>query len=173
VKYISVPITDDSVIETAENLTVTLTNPVATVLGSVTTHTLTITDDDSPAVSIVANDASASEGGDAGQFTLTRTGDTTDALVVNTHPQWHSANSTDYATINTTQTIPAGQASLVRQCFTRPRHDQRRQRDRHPHGGRGSGYVVGTPSAATVTILDDDRSTVTITANDPTASESG
>ena len=74
VKYISVPLTDDSVLETPETLTITLANPVDLVLGSVSTHTLTITDDDSPVVTITANDASASESGDAGQFTLTRTG---------------------------------------------------------------------------------------------------
>ena len=97
VKYISVPITDDAVLETSQNFTVTLVNPVNTVLGSATTHTLTITDNDSPAVSIVANDASASEGGDAGQFTLTRTGDTTDALAVTLTRTGTAANTTDYA----------------------------------------------------------------------------
>ena len=50
---------------------------------------------------------------------------------------------------------------------------KRRRRKRYdPHDlERHAAYDVGTPSAATVTILDDDRSTVTITANDPTASE--
>lgn len=171
VKYISVPITDDAVLETSQNFTVTLVNPVNTVLGSATMHTLTVTDDDSPAVSIVANDASASEGGDAGQFTLTRTGDTTDALAVTLSRTGSAANTTDYATINTTQTIPAGQSSLT--------VDVSPVQDTTNEGNEtviltvtsGSGYVVGTPSAATVNILDDDRSTVTITANDPTASE--
>lgn len=171
VKYISVPVTDDSALETSENLTVTLVNPVNTVLGSATTHTLTITDNDSPAVSIVANDASASEGGDAGQFTLTRTGDTTNALAVTLTRTGSAANTTDYAAINTTQTIPAGQASLT--VNVSPVQDTSNEGNETVilTVTSGSGYVVGTPSAATVTILDDDRSTVTITANDPTASE--
>jgi regulation of enolase protein 1 (concanavalin A-like superfamily) len=173
VKYISVPITDDTVIETAENLTLTLTSPVALNLGSVSTHTLTITDDDSPAVSLVANDASASEGGDAGQFTLTRTGDTTAALIVNVTRSGTAINSTDYASIATTQTIPAGQASLV--INVTPVQDATNEGNETAilTVAAGSGYVIGTPSAATVTIADDDRSTVTLTANDPTASESG
>lgn len=50
-------------LEPAENLTLTLSNAVNMQLGSISTHTLTITDDDSPAVTIVANDASASEAG--------------------------------------------------------------------------------------------------------------
>ena len=171
VKYISVPITDDAVLETSQNFTVTLVNPVNTVLGSATTHSLTINDDDSPAVSIVANDASASEGGDAGQFTLTRTGDTTDALAVTLSRTGSAANTSDYAAINATQTIPAGQSSLT--------VDVSPVQDTTNEGietviltvTTASGYVIGTPSAATVNILDDDRSTVSITANDPTASE--
>ena len=35
----------------------------------------------------------------------------------------------------------------------------------------GSAYVVGAPSSATVFIADDDRSTVTLSASDPNASE--
>ncbi|MDZ4405261.1 Calx-beta domain-containing protein [Prosthecobacter sp.] len=173
VKYISVPITDDSTLEPGENLTLTLASPVALNLGSTSTHTLTITDDDSPAVSIVANDASASESGDAGQFTLTRTGDTAASLIVNVTRSGTATNSTDYTSIATTQTIPAGQASVV--VNVTPVQDATNEGNETVilTVATGSGYVIGTPSAATVTIADDDRSTVTITANDPTASESG
>ena len=171
VKYISVPITDDAVLETSQNFTITLSNPVGTVLGSAATHTLTITDNDSPAVTIVANDASASEGGDAGQFTLTRTGDTTNALAVTLTRTGTASDTSDYATINTTQTIPAGQSSLT--VNVSPVQDSSNEGNETVilTVVSGSGYVVGTPSTATVNILDDDRSTVTITANDPTASE--
>lgn len=172
VKYISVPITDDAVLETTENLTVTLVNPVNTVLGSGSTHTLTITDDDSPAVSIVANDTTASEAGDAGQFTLTRTGDTTNALAVTLTRTGSATSGTDYSAIATTQTFPAESASLV--FSVTPIQDTTNEGNETVilTVTSGSGYVVGAPSAATVTIADDDRSTVTITANDPTASES-
>jgi regulation of enolase protein 1 (concanavalin A-like superfamily) len=173
VKYISVPITDDAVLETSEILTVTLVNPVNTVLGSASTHTLTITDDDSPAVSIVANDASASESGDAGQFTLTRNGDTTSALAVTLTRAGSATDTADYATISTAQTIPAGQASLT--INVSPLQDTSNEGSETIilTVTNGSGYTLGTPNAATVNILDDDRSTVTLTANDPTASESG
>lgn len=171
VKFISVPIVDDAVLETPENLTVTLVNPVNTVLGSASIHTLTITDDDSPAVSISANDPNAAESGDAGQFTLTRNGDTTSALAVTLTRTGSATNATDYATISTAQIIPAGQASLT--INVTPTQDTSNE------GSEtiilavttGSGYTIGTPNTATVNILDDDRSTVTLTANDPTASE--
>jgi len=171
VKFISVPITDDATLETPENLTVTLASSVGLVLGSIQTHTLAITDNDSPAVSIVANDPSASENGDAGQFTLARTGDTSADMIVTLTRTGTAANTTDYANIATTQTILAGQSSLTINVTP--------VQDTNNEGNEtiiltvvaGSGYVVGTPNAATVTLADDDRSTVTIVASDATASE--
>ncbi|MFN0077536.1 MAG: Calx-beta domain-containing protein [Prosthecobacter sp.] len=173
VKYITLPITDDAVLEATENLTLTLATPVALNLGSVSAFTLTITDDDSPAVTIVANDASANESGDAGQFTLTRTGDTTSALAVTLTRTGSATSGTDYTAISTTQTILAGQASLT--VNVTPIQDTTNEGSETVilTVASGSGYIAGTPSAATVTIADDDRSTVTLVANDPTASESG
>jgi len=171
VKYITIPITDDSTLESTENLTITLTVPVGLKLGSASTHALTITDNDSPAVSIVANDASASESGDAGQFTLTRTGDTTNALSVNLTRTGLATSGTDYTAIATTQTILAGQSSLL--VNVSPLQDTTNEGSETVilTVTSGSGYIVGTPNAATVTIADDDRSTVTIVANDNAASE--
>lgn len=171
VKYISVPVADDSTLESTETLTVTLSSPSSLVLGGIATHTLTIMDNDSPAVSITANDASASEGGDPGQFTLTRTGDTTSALSVTLTRTGSATDTTDYASIATTQTIPAGQASLA--INVTPVQDTSNEGTETVilTVASGSGYVVGTPSAATVNLADDDRSTVTLLANDPTASE--
>lgn len=171
VKYVSVPITDDSVLESTENFTVTLSNPVGLVPGSISTHTVTITDDDSPTVSIVANDPSAAEGGDAGQFTLSRTGDTTNALAVTLTRSGTATNSTDYASIATAQTIPAGAASLV--INVSPVQDTTNEGNETVilTVATGSGYVIGTPSSATVTIADDDRSTLTLAASDANASE--
>jgi regulation of enolase protein 1 (concanavalin A-like superfamily) len=171
VKFISVPITDDAVLETSESLTITLNNPVNAVLNTVTTHTLTITDEDSPAVSIVANDPSASESGDAGQFTLTRTGDTTNALAVTLTRTGNATDAADHAAISTTQTIPAGQASLV--INVTPTQDTINEGNETIifTVAAGSGYVIGTPSTAAVNLADDDRSTVTLVANDANASE--
>jgi hypothetical protein len=171
VKYIVVPITDDPMLESTENLTVTISNPVGLVLGSAATHTLSITDEDSPSVTIVANDASAAESGDLGQFTLSRTGDTTNALLVTLTPSGTAMSSTDYTTINTAQTIPAGQASLV--INVTPLQDTTNEGNETVilTVAAGSSYVTGTSSSATVNLADDDRSTVTLVATDAIASE--
>ena len=171
VAYISLPITDDSDFESSETLTLTLSNPVGLQLSTIGTHTLTISDDDAPSVSIIANDSSATEAGDAGQFTLTRTGPATSPVTVTLTRTGTGTSGTDYTAISTTQTIPAGSSSLL--------IDVSPIQDATNEGAEtviltvasGSGYVIGSPSAATVTVADDDRSTVTIVANDAAASE--
>ena len=171
VKYISVPVTNDLVLESTEALAVTLTGPVGLNLGSASIHTLTITDDDVPLVTIAASDAAANESGDPGQFTITRTGGVAGPLNVTLTVSGTAVGDTDYAAISTTQTIPDGQASLAVNVSS--------IQDSDNEGGEtvmltlagGSGYAVGSPSAATVVIADDDRSTVSLVANDPDASE--
>ncbi|MCT7997214.1 SBBP repeat-containing protein [Laspinema olomoucense] len=96
--------------------TVTLTD------GKVTVATpVTVSIDVNPVtVSIEATDPDATEGGDTGEFTFTRTGDTTTAMTVNftIEPSIHwgrpqAKNGTDYATIPTSITIPEGETSIT------------------------------------------------------------
>ena len=171
VAYINVPITDDTTFENSETLTLTLSTPVGLQLGTVTTQTLTITDDDAPSVSIVANDASATEAGDPGQFTLTRTGPTTSPLTVNITRTGSASPTTDFATIATTAIFGIGASQLT--INVSPVQDTTNEGTETVvlTVASGSGYVVVTPSSGTVTIADDDRSTVAIVANDASASE--
>ncbi|GEP42188.1 Calx-beta domain-containing protein [Brevifollis gellanilyticus] len=172
VKFISVPITNDTTLEAAEALTLTLSSPSSGLaLGSQSVHTLTINDDDAPAVSIAATDASANESGDPGQLTLTRTGPTTSALSVTIALGGLAVNGTDYTTISTTQIIPAGQSGLAINVAPIQNALNEGTKTVIADVVAGSGYVPGTPSSATVSIADDDRSTVTITSNDASASE--
>lgn len=172
VKYISVPITDDTVFEQNETFTVTLATPVNAVLNTSTTHTLTLTDNDAPVVTITANDASAAESGDTGQFTLTRTGDTTNALAVTLSRTGTATSGSDYTAISTTQTIPAGAASLT--IHVSPLQDTTNEGNETvilTISANAALYSIGTPSTATVNLADDDRSTVTLAATDASASE--
>ncbi|CUR30418.1 hypothetical protein PL9214290008 [Planktothrix tepida PCC 9214] len=73
-KTILIPITDDNLIEDSENLTLTLNNPSeGTLLGSQTTATLEIIDNDQqaqPTILINPTQISATEGGVTGNYTL-------------------------------------------------------------------------------------------------------
>src|SRR5262249_13372296 len=83
---IDVTVSDDAMTEGSETVVVTLTPDPTYALANPTSATVTIADNE-PEVSITANDASAAEtaapaAADGGQFTVTRTGDTTSALTV-------------------------------------------------------------------------------------------
>ncbi|MCT7952729.1 S8 family serine peptidase [Ancylothrix sp. C2] len=72
-----------------------------------------------PVVSITASDPNSTEGGDSGEFTITRTGDTTNPLTVSysldNNGFWAypvATNGSDYETLSGTITIPAGASSV-------------------------------------------------------------
>lgn len=172
----AITINDDTLQELPETIVITLSNPFNVQLGSNVTHTLTIADNDLPVVSIAAPDDLASEtgaGADSGHFTLSRTGDTTSPLVVTLARSGTATDGTDHAPIATTQTIPAGAPSVSFNVV--PVDDATNEGTETVVFTVAADplYVVGTPSAATVYLMDDDRSTVTLVANDDTASESG
>ncbi len=138
-------------VEGPETVVITLTNPVNANLGSLSAHTLTITDD-LPVITIAASDASAAEAGlDTGVFTLTRTGPTTAALAVTCARSGTATSGTDYATIAnpSTVTIPAGSATAT--MTVTPIQDSTNE---GPETviltlSSGSAYSIGTPSTAT------------------------
>ncbi len=172
VKTISVAITNDALIESNETVIVALSNPVGVTFGSLTNHTLTIVDDDTPVVTIVASDPNAAEAGlDLGQFTISRTGPVTNSLLVVLTRTGTATSGTDYTAISTNITIPAGVSSVSTNVV--PIQDASNEGSETVILGifTNAAYVVGTPSNATVTIADDDRSTVNIVADIPNASE--
>jgi hypothetical protein len=108
-------------------------------------------------VSVAATDASAAEAAaDPGTFTFTRTGDVSAALNVSIAMSGSATNGTDYNTIAGNVAFAAGQATTV--ATITPIDDT-------PFEGSesvivtvvaGTGYDVGSPSSATLTIADND-----------------
>jgi hypothetical protein len=169
---------DDSTPEPMETVIFTVTNSTSYYIGASTT-TVLLFDDDTPAdntprVSIVASDPIATEGGDdPGGFTVTRTGDTSNALTVNYTITGTASNGVDYTALTGTVQIPANQASAP--ITITPTNDTL------PEGNEsvtltlvaGTNYVVEPANnAATVTIIDN-KPVVTVTATDNTATEQG
>jgi len=66
-----------------------------------------------PVLSIEATVATATEGGTAGQFTISRTGSLANALTVALIIGGTATNGVDYTSIPTTVTLPAGQSSVT------------------------------------------------------------
>jgi len=106
---------DDLEIEGAETVLLTLSSDPAYDLGAGTSDVVTITEDEQPAVVVVATDASAVEdvaAPESAVFTIYRTGPTTDPLDVNFTLGGTAVDGTDYTAIGTMATIPAGLGSV-------------------------------------------------------------
>ncbi|WP_044035251.1 Calx-beta domain-containing protein, partial [Microcystis aeruginosa] len=133
-----------------------------------------------PVVTVVANDAVAGEPANNGQYTLTRTGDTTSTLTVNIAMSGTATNGKDYTTIPTTVTFLAGSPTAVVNLNVIDDTLQEGTETATLTVLAGSGYTPGslgnksgsatasqgnvTPSSsATVSIADDEPPLNTIT----------
>jgi hypothetical protein len=91
---------DDALVEGNETLSITLTSVSGSLLylGTDTTATFTIVDDETPQISVVTSDAAASETGpDTGIYTLNATQPSSGSLTVNFTSSGTATLSTDYA----------------------------------------------------------------------------
>lgn len=118
-----------------------------------------------PGVAVTASDSSASEAGDTGTFTFTRTGPTTASLAVTYSVDGTAVNGTDYASLSGVAVIPAGSATT---SVTLTPID-----DPYTEPGEtavvtvlaSQSYAVASPASATIGILDNevqDTSTIVI-----------
>jgi hypothetical protein len=144
----------DYLVEGNETVVLSISDMPMYDLGSSATATVTITDNP-PVVSIVATDASATEGpSNPGQFTVTRTGPVDQPTTISLAITGTAFNGTDYTTLVGSVTIAAGSSSATITVNA--------TLEMMPEGAEtviltvnaSPAYVVGTPASATVTITD-------------------
>lgn len=166
---------DDSDQEGDETIQLDLMADAAYSLGSPSTSTVTIADNDVPVVSVSVTDAAAAEeGSDTGTIRISRD-ITTGDLDVN-YTLGGTASTGDYSeTYSGTVTITNG-LSYVDLDFT-PVDDSVYEGDEtiQLDLALGSGYSLGTPSSGTVTISENDPvpPTLTVAVPDAAAAETG
>ena len=170
---IDVTVIDDSLIEGAETVTLTLTGTSngSIGLGSTISGTVTIANDDATTLTISATDAAAAEPNDNGLFMvslgagLTSSTDTVIDLTVD----GTATNGTDYAAIGSSVTIPAGSNSATIGVTvtndTIVEGDETVMVTLDSVSGN-SGITIGGTNSATVTIADNDA-TLTIAVVSP------
>jgi hypothetical protein len=160
----------DTLVEGDETVILTLNNSPSYDLATARSATITILDapppPPAPVVSITAPVASTTEGSTTpAQLVLTRTGDLTSPLTVNLSWNGTATASVDYtwtvtggtlAADRATATFSAGSSSIT--ITIHPIDDAEVESNESVIVGvvAGSGYDVGTPASATVTIIDND-----------------
>jgi hypothetical protein len=165
---------DDALLEGQESVTLRLDPRPGYQVSAVGQATVTIEDDERPAVTVVVSDGTASEEGpDPGAFLVARTGPTTNPLTVSLTTAGAATEGLDYQSLGGSVTIPAGAASASVAIVPID--------DALVEGAEavvlslepGADYQVVIPGIAALSIADDDLGAVTIVATDPAASEVG
>lgn len=174
---------DDATVEPAEQLQVTLLPGAEYVVGEPSTALLTFQADPvvppATVVSVVVNDGSAGEpltGLGNGSFQFQRTGPTSQSLTVNFLVGGTATVFADYKAFNHQVTFAAGSTLATKTVSVLD--DQLLEGDETVSVTLvpGTGYTVGSPASATLSIRDDDASAVgmvTVTATDAVAGEPG
>jgi len=157
-----------------KTVVVTITGSDWYKIGSPNSATVTILDSDLPTVTIAATVARVLEqGSENAQFSVTRVGPLSTAMVVNYTTGGTAISGVDYTAPSGTVTIPAGSASAA--FSIKPLWDKLYDGNQtlEVRLAGSSVYNVGSPGSAAAVIVDQDIPTVTITAPVPTVLETG
>ncbi|MBD2148282.1 Calx-beta domain-containing protein, partial [Sphaerospermopsis sp. FACHB-1194] len=167
--------TADTTVEANETVALTLAAGTGYTVGTTTAVTGTITNDDT-SVTLAVSPSSVTEDGTANLvYTFTRTGVTSNALTVNYNIAG-TADSTDYtgATPGTGKTITFAAGSSTATLTIDPTADTTVEANETVALtlAAGTGYTVGTTTAVTGTITNDDTS-VTLAVSPSSVTEDG
>jgi hypothetical protein len=166
-KIVTIPIVDDVLVENEETVNLSLTNPTGGVtIGTQNTATLTILDNDVPAlplkpvVFVGAIDPTAGEPGRGegnGAFQFTRTGDNSQALSVRYTVTGTATPGTDYAALSGIVNFAAGQ-SFATPVDVIPFFDGRNEPTESAivKIAEDVTYQVGSADTAVVQLLDNN-----------------
>ena len=180
---IPVDVLNDQVIELAESVALTLTgtnNASATIHPSQNGATVTVNDDDATTVSVAASDASGSEPGtNDGQFTVSLDGGKVappGGILISYSVGGSATANADYTALPGSVTIPAGasSATIAVDVLNDNVVEAAETVVLTLTGTNHAGLAVSAANpSATVTVTDDDATTVSIAATDASGSESG
>ncbi|MEY2878020.1 MAG: hypothetical protein RLZZ15_400, partial [Verrucomicrobiota bacterium] len=146
---------------------------VAATSGLALVEVYDVTPSGPPTVTLAATKAATDESGaSAGEFTVTRTGDTLSALTVSYGVSGTATNSLDYPALLGTVTIPAGASSVKIPLSPLPDTLVETPETVTLTLAAGTGYTVGTAATATVTIADS-AGTLYVATLRPAASATG
>ena len=176
-KTISIPISDDAVLESDETVNLALTNATGgATLGSPSTAVLTITDDDvAPpgTLQFSAATSSVAENGGSATVTVTRTGGSAGAVGVTFATSNGTATApADYTAVTQTVSFAAGDTAnkTVSVPITNNSVVEPSETVNVALSNATGGASLGSPSTAVLTITDDDSTSPNLSASPTTVS---
>jgi hypothetical protein len=182
-KTVTIPIVNDTQFETDETVNLTLSNPTGgAILGTQTTATLTIVDNDLPMVSLAVSPARVIEDGTTNLiYTFTRNGVISNPLTVNYTVGGTATFNTDYTQsgaasfTSTTGTVTFAANATTATVTVDPTADTTVENDETVALTltTGTGYTIGTTTAVTGTITNDDLPSITLAVSPSSVTEDG
>ena len=151
---ITISTTGDSADEADGSVTVTLASGTGYAVGTANAATVTVNDDDDPTVTVAANNATITEGGDA-VFTVTLSR----AQTANVAVTYNVTVAGDYgvsAASNQTVTVSSGATTGTITLSTTDDSAEETSGSVTVTLASGTGYAVGMGNAATVNVNDND-----------------
>lgn len=163
---------DDKDVEPNETVSVSISSSPTYTIDTASASER-ILDDDVLVVTVSPTQGGLAEPSATGRFTVKRDGDQTANLVVNYTLTGSASNGVDYVSPSGTVTIPAGMASA--EVIITATNDAFVEGDESVTLVvlTNAAYDIGIPGSATLTLRDDEKVTVTVTASDDAASEPG
>ena len=169
-QQVTVAVAGDAVTEANETFTVTLSAPSGATLGVAKTSTVTITNDDLPAVSISPVSTAVSEGNSGSKtvtFTVALTQVSKTPVTVSYNTADGSARSgQDYTAASGTLTFTAGQTSKQVSVTILGDRTVEANETLTLNLSAPTGVVLGTGKVATITITNDDSAPAAARAMD-------
>ncbi|NYH46482.1 UNVERIFIED_ORG: uncharacterized protein YhjY with autotransporter beta-barrel domain [Xanthomonas campestris] len=160
----------DTTVEADETVVISVASGSGYAIGSPSSATATIVNDDFPTASITVSPSSVPEDGAANLiYTVSLDQAAQSAVSVAFSVGGSATSGTDYAAVSSPLTIPAGQTSGT--IIINPTADTTIEPDETVviSLAAGSGYSVGSPNSATGTIANDDQPSLSI--NDVSVNE--
>ena len=176
-KTVNVAVVGDIKSENPETFTVNLSNATnATITKAQGVGT--ITNDDLPIITLAATDSDAGETAtgvtpNVGTFTLTRTGDLTQAITVNYTLSGSATNGTDYSSLPGTVNFAAGDSTAI--VTVTPTDDNIFEGTETAilTLTTGTGYALDVTTSAVVNIADNDLPSISLAVSPASVVEDG
>ncbi|WP_253852449.1 beta strand repeat-containing protein, partial [Microcystis aeruginosa] len=172
---VTVDPTADTTVESDETVILTLASGTGYTVGTTTPVTGTITNDDT-SVTLAVSPGSVTEDGTTNLiYTFTRSGLTTNPLTVNYTLGGTATLNTDYTRTGTTNTVTFVAGSSTATVTVDPTPDTTVESDETVALtlASGTGYTVGTTTAVTGTITNDDFPSITLAVSPSSVTEDG